>query len=377
MGATIGRQHAEPTDGPKSLECHRWELVSRPSGLVSLDNFVLRKNVVDCALNVGDVVVSVDMLSVDAFLRTMLDDGAFHGSIKLGDTLPALGYGRIVASANPKRPRGMRVTGMLGAQSVVRMDSEKAQGLFPMLSLPYVKDSHSLGLLGLTAGLTAWMGIHAVTKAPRRGDVVVVTGAAGATGSVAAQLAKLTGARVIGVAGGRRKVDYLRETLGLDGAVDYKDGEASVSEQLGRLCPDGVDFLFDTVGGEILDDVLRIIRRGARVVVCGASSQYNGNLNHGKVRGPSEYLKLAEREATMVGYTVLAHLRRVPFAIVHMLWLMLRKKIFLTEQIEPGIESFGGAMVKMFTGGHIGKLLVEVNAGESWRREAAPLKKAE
>jgi len=208
---------------------------------------------------------------------------------------------------------------------------------------------------------------------PEAGRIGKHLGAAGATGSVAAQLAKLTGARVIGVAGGRLKVDYLRETLGLDGAVDYKDDD----EQLGRLCPDGVDFLFDTVGGEILDDVLRIIRRGARVVVCGASSQYNGNLNHGKVRGPSEYLKLAEREATMVGYTVLAHLRRVPFAIVHMLWLMFRKKIFLTEQIEPGIESFGGAMVKMFTGGHIGKLLVEVNAGESWRREAAPLKKAE
>jgi hypothetical protein len=118
------------------------------------------------------------------------------------------------------------------------------------------------------------------------------------------------------------------------------------------------------VGGETLDDVLRIIRRGARVVVCGASSQYNGNLNHNKVRGPSEYLKLAEREATMVGFTVLAHLWRIPSAIAHMLWLMWRKKIFLNEQIEPGIESFGPAMVKMFTGGHIGKMLVEVNAAD-------------
>jgi NADPH-dependent curcumin reductase CurA len=377
MGASIGRQHATPADGPTSLECHRWELVSRPSGLISLDNFALRKEVVDCNLDPGEVVVGVDMLSVDAFLRTMLDEGAFHGSIKLGDTVPALGYGRIIASANPKRPRGMRVFGMLGAQSVARMGSDKAQELFPMLSLPYVKASHSLGLLSITVGLTAWMGIHAVTRAPSRGDVVVVTGAAGATGSVAAQLAKLTGARVIGVAGGRRKADYLQQTLGLDGAVDYKDGEASVSDQLGRLCPDGVNFLFDTVGGEMLDDVLRILRKGARVVVCGASSQYNGNLNHGKVRGPSEYLKLAEREASMVGFTVLAHLRRVPFAMVHILWLMFRKKIFLTEQIEPGIESFGGAMVKMFTGGHIGKLLVDVNGGDSWRREAAPLKNTE
>ena len=127
-------------------------------------------------------------------------------------------------------------------------------------------------------------------------------------------------------------------------------------------CPDGIDFYFDTVGGELLDEVLKRIRTNGRVVVCGASSQYNGNLNVGTVRGPTEYLKLAERGATMVGYNVMFYFARVPFAIAHILWLMLRKKLFMTEQVEVGIDAFAPAMVKMFTGGHIGKLLVDVKA---------------
>ena len=107
--------------------------------------------------------------------------------------------------------------------------------------------------------------------------------------------------------------------------------------------------------------MLKRIRKNGRVVVCGASSQYNGNLNKGLVRGPSEYLKLAEKGAQMIGYNVMFYLHRVPLAMLHILWLMFRKKLFMTEQIESGIRSFAPAMVKMFTGGHIGKLLVDVS----------------
>ena len=201
-----------------------------------------------------------------------------------------------------------------------------------------------------------------MTKPPKRGQVAVVSGAAGATGSVASQLSKLTGAKTIGIAGGEKKSAYLTETLKLDGAVDYKSASKSVSEQLDALCPDGIDFYFDTVGGELLDTVLSRIRRNGRIVICGASSQYNGNLNVGTVRGPSEYLKLAERGATMVGYNVMFYFTRVPFAMIHILWLMFREKLFMTEQVERGIGAFAPAMIKMFTGGHIGKLLVDVKA---------------
>jgi len=345
---------------PSSVMSLRWELTSRPEGMVHLDNFALLDEVVDCEnLVEGDVVVQCEMLSVDAFLRTMLDSEAYHGSMSLGDTLPAIGYGRVIASANPKHPCGKRVSGMLGARQVAKMNGEQAKGLMPMLALPYVKPSHFLGILSLTCGLTAWVGIYAVAKPPRRGDTVVVSGAAGATGSVAAQLAQLTGARVIGIAGGPAKKAYLLETLQLDGAVDYKDDETSVDAQLEKLCPNGVDFFFDTVGGETLDAVLRVIRPGARVVICGASSQYNGNLNVGTVRGPSQYLKLAEKGATMAGYNVMGYMRRLPGAVVHLLWLMARGKVFVTVQVEVGVSSFGPALIKLFTGGHIGKMLVE------------------
>lgn len=352
------------TLAPSQLPNLRWELKSRPRGLVSIDDFRLVEEVVDCdAIEDGEVIVQCEMLSVDAFLRTMLDAEAYHGSIKLGDTVPALGYGRVVASANPKFKRGARVTGMLGARSVARLSKEQTSaGLFPMLSLPRVRPTTFLGLLGLTAGLTAHVGIYSVTKPPRRGHTVVISGASGATGSVAAQLAKRTGARVIGIAGGPAKRAYLLEQLKLDGAVDYKDGEG-VGVQLDRLCPDGIDFYFDTVGGSTLDEVLTRVRRNARIVICGASSQYNGNLNVGQVRGPSQYLKLAEKGAQMVGYNVMFYFHRVPLAMLHILWLMWRGKLFMTEQVEPGVRSFAPALVKMFTGGHIGKLLVDVTAG--------------
>ena len=191
---------------------------------------------IDCSqLEDGEVVVQCEMLSVDAFLRTMLDEEAYHGAIKLGDTLPALGYGRVIASANPKFKIGKRVTGMLGARSVARLKPEQSAGLFPFLSLPRVKPTTMMGLLGITSGLTAHVGIHSVTKPPRRGQTVLVSGASGATGSVAAQLAKLTGAKVVGVAGGVRKAAYLLDELKLDGAVDYKDGATTLGAQLDRL----------------------------------------------------------------------------------------------------------------------------------------------
>ena len=315
----------------------------------------------DCStLKDGEAIIQSEMLSVDAFLRTMLDAEAYHGAIELGATVPAIGYGRVVASANKKLKLGSRVSGMFGAQSVAKLSKEQTEMVMPMLSLPGVKPTTFMGLLGLTSGLTAWVGIHSVAKPPRKGQTAVVSGASGATGSVAAQLAKRTGARVIGIAGGVAKKAYLLDELKLDGAVDYKDKDKSVGAQLDELCPDGVDFYFDTVGGATLDAVLQRIKSKGRVVVCGASSQYNGNLNVGTVQGPSNYLKLAERGATMVGYNVMQYFSRVPLAMIHMLWLMWRKKIFMTEQIELGIAAFVPAMIKMFTGGHKGKLMVDV-----------------
>lgn len=361
MGTLLAKQAAEASAEPTALSNQKWTLVSRPKGMLQLEDFKFVEETIDCSnLKDGEAIVQCEMLSVDAFLRTMLDAEAYHGAIELGDTVPAIGYGRVVASANKKLKRGSRVSGMLGAQSVAKLSKEQTAMVMPSLSLPGVKPTTFMGLLGLTSGLTAWVGIHSVAKAPRKGETAVVSGASGATGSVAAQLAKLTGARVIGIAGGDAKKAYLLEELKLDGAVDYKDKDKSVGAQLDELCPDGVDYYFDTVGGATLDAVLQRIRAKGRVVICGASSQYNGNLNVGTVQGPSNYLKLAERGATMVGFNVMQFFSRVPLAMIHMLWLIWRKKIFMTEQIELGVPAFVPAMIKMFTGGHKGKLMVDV-----------------
>ena len=183
-------------------------------------------------------------------------------------------------------------------------------------------------------------------------------------GSIAAQLAKRTGAKVIGVAGGKEKCTFLEEALALDGAVDYKSDDESVGAQLDRLAPEGIDFLFDNTGGPVLDAVLDRLKpnKKARVVVCGGASQYSGNLNHGKVVGPSSYLKLAERSATMHGFAVFHFMHKLPAALAYLWWLTLRKKLVMHEQVEQGLEAFGDAMTKMWSGGHVGKLFVNVSA---------------
>jgi NADPH-dependent curcumin reductase len=305
------------------------------------------------------VVVKVDTLSVDAFIRTMLDEEAYHGSIALGNTIPAVGYGTVVyAGRNASQKVGSKVLGMMGAQQYAVVPTET---LFTHIKFPFLKPSASLGLMSVTSGLTAYVGCFYVVAPPKRGQTVVVTGATGAVGSTAVQLLKTTGARVIGIAGGPKKTKFLLEDLALDGAVDYKHADKTVDDQLAETCPNGIDFIYDNVGGDTLDMLLGRINPGARIVICGAISQYSGNLNKGKVQGPGNYLKLAERGATMKGFNVMQYLYKLPFAILGMLYYSWRGKVILSEHIEEGVESFPFALEKMFKGGHIGKLLVQVD----------------
>jgi len=307
-----------------------------------------------------EVIVETSMLSVDAFIRTMLDEEAYHGSVAIGGVIPAFGYGKVVyAGPNAKVKVGKTVVAMMHAQTHAKI---KASEAFSKMDLPFMPPTASLGLMGLTTGLTAYTGIYYVCSRPRKGETVVVTGAAGAVGSIASQLAKSTGARVIGIAGGEKKNKYLTEELGLDGAVDYKSKEKTVSKQLEELCPNGIDFIYDNVGGSILDDLLEKINPNGRVVICGAVSQYSGNLNKGNVRGPSNYLKLAERGAEMRGFNVMQYAYKIPFMLFGMFYMYMTGKVRMTEHFEKGIESFPFALNKLFTGGHIGKMMVDVKA---------------
>ncbi len=356
----------------------RWKLTTHPTGTFhaashsELDASIPMK--VDASMAAAKVVVQVDMLSVDAFLRTMLDakSNDVHGRIKLGDTLPALGYGRIVwagpealSGTGGALTVGMMVQGFMGAQTFA---SVEGKDVFPMLRVPRIPDSASLGLLGVTTGMTAYVGVHHVTTPPQKGEVVVVSAAAGAVGSVACQLARLQGARVVGIAGGAKKCRYVREVLGCHEAIDYKSTSKSVAEQLDMACPDGVDFFFDNVGGDILDLILCRLNKHARVVICGAISQYSGNLGKDKVQGPSAYLKLAERVASMHGFVVTQYLDsmwKMMKVLAALSWGYLRGQLALQEQVDVGIEAFPGALEKLFTGGHVGKMLVDVSATSS------------
>ncbi len=327
----------------------RCVLASRPDGLPTPDNFAF-EDVELLPLGDDQVTVAVDTLSIDAFIRTTLGDrDGHHGSIPLGAPCVALGVGQVIDSTSETLQVGDWVNGPLMAQTHAQMPAAMFQKIDTSIAAP----SAWLGVLGMTTGLTAYFGLLEVAGV-NEGDTVVVSGAAGAVGSVACQLAKIHGARVIGIAGGPDKVAYLTEELGIDAGIDYK-GE-DVAARLDELAPDGINVYFDNVGGEILDLVLDRIASGARIAICGAISQYD---DLDDVRGPKLYLRLAERNSRMGGFTVDYYSERFPEAIKALAGWMAEGKLSLPEHVENGIEQFPAALIKLFTGGHRGKLLVK------------------
>lgn len=298
----------------------------------------------------GHVVVAVDTLSMDAWIRTTLTPGSFHETAGLGATIRAFGVGKVVASASDTLATGDWVYGLLSAQT---------HALMPDAALTRLDLSNSIqprdyvGPLGITTGLTAWVGLIAVAEVAA-GETVLVSGAAGAVGSMVVQLAKARGARVIGIAGGPEKCRYLTERLGADVAVDYKN--ADLAAAIAAAAPDGINVFFDNVGGEILDIALaNLAPANARIAICGAISQYSDLAN---VRGPKNYLKLAERNAAMKGFVVTHHAARFPEAKAEIAALMREGKVDLPEHVVDGIDHFAEALLLLFAGGHTGNLLV-------------------
>ena len=350
----------------KELTNTRWVLTQRP-GPRAFDAAAdcASETVAVPALEAGQVLVKVEMLSVDAFIRTMLDAEAYHGAIKLGDPLPALGYGTVVAAgADAQAQVGKRVMGMCGAQAYA-VGSVGMEGFMPVMKFPGVPETAALGLLSVATGVASYVGCFKVLKPPGKGETALVSAAGGAVGSIAVQLLKTTGARVVGVAGGAKKCAFVREALGAD-CVDYKS--ETFASDLDAACPDGVDFVLDNAGGDTLRLALDRINLRSRVVVCGAASQYSGNLNTGRdakgqggaVVGPSSYLKLSEKSSTMAGFNVMHYFSSIPFALFNLCWYHWRGKVVVHEQVEDGLPAFPAALTKLFSGGHCGKLLVRV-----------------
>ena len=322
-------------------------LGKRPDGNPQLDCF----EVVEETLGEpepGQVLVRAEQLSIDAFITTTLEGGGLHGTAPIGQVVTALGVGTVVASASDDLAAGDAVFGPLGAQTYMLAPA----AMLRKLDVSKVPARAYIGVLGLTTGLTAYVGMVTVGEVAE-GDTVVVSAAAGAVGSVACEIARLRGARVIGTAGGPDKVSYLVDELGCEAGIDYKNED--VAARLAELAPKGVNVFFDNVGGELLDTVLDNIASQARVVICGAISQYQ---HLSDVRGPSLYLRLAERNASMRGFTVDFHSAVFPEAEAELTDWLTGGQLHVREHIVEGVERFPEALLMLFTGGHTGKLMV-------------------
>jgi NADPH-dependent curcumin reductase CurA len=352
-----------PTKG-EFVTNRKWILAQHPEGAFSAerDAKLEEEKIYLDELSDDEAVIQVHSLGIDGFLRTMLDPvdadrDAFHGASGVGKPIPALGMGTVIKCTSGKYKEGALVMGMMGGQTIARAPVSQ---LNPVMKLPNVPLNLSLNLLGLS-GLTAYAGINFVLKPPKKGDTVVISAAAGATGSIAAQLCKLKGARVVGIAGGPAKNQFLLNELKLDAAVDYKDPNKSLEDQLDEACPDGIDFFFDNVGGELLDAVLDRINKRARIVICGAVSQYDNMHDKKRIRGPSNYLSIAEKTATMAGYVVLEFGAKLILGYIAMLWYFMRGKLKNYSHEYEGIDSFPEALQGLYAGKSTGKPVVNVS----------------
>ena len=320
------------------------------NGAPALSDFAIVEETIATA-PAGQVVVKVDTLSIDAWILTTLSGPGMHEMGDLGSTVRAFGIGQVVASGSADFAEGDWAYGLLSGQSYATMPASELTKVVPE---PGVEPQAFIGPLGITTGLTAWVGLIAVGEV-QPGEVVLVSGAAGAVGSCVVQLAKARGARVIGIAGGPQKCAYLTGEVGADAAIDYRQGD--VAGQIAALAPDGIDVFFDNVGGEILDAALDNLRPtgGARVVICGAISQYQ---HLDDVRGPKLYLRLAERNASMRGFVVSHHAARFPEAIAEISSLIRSGHLTLPEHVVEPIDRLPEALLMLLDGKHTGNLVV-------------------
>ena len=328
----------------------RVTLARRPVGEATPDCFALEEEPLD-TLPEGQVRVAVEYVSVDAGTRTMLRGEGFHRQVGLGETILAGGVGRIVESSVAGWEVGQAVVGGLGVQTFATLRPDHLHRVDDSLG----SLSHHLGVLGPSTGVTAWIGIRRVAK-PKPGDTFVVSAAAGAVGSIAGQIAKRDGARVIGIAGGPAKIEYLTSELGFDAAIDYKNED--VNARLRELAPDGVNVFFDNVGGPILDAVLDNLAMRSKVVICGAISQYDDMDN---VTGPSMYLRLAERQSSMEGFAYFHFPESIDPAAQELATWLADGSLRCAEEILDGIDRYPEALQFMFNGGNTGKLLVKIS----------------
>jgi hypothetical protein len=326
-------------------------LAARPSGMPKESDFALVEAPMPTPAE-GEALVKILWLSVDPYMRPrMARTGSYAEPVKIGGVMVGGAVGQVIESRSPALARGDYVEGMLGWQEYAAAPAQQLRKLDPALA----PVSTALGVLGMP-GMTAYFGLLEICD-PKPCETVVVSGAAGAVGSLVGQIAKIKGARVVGIAGSDEKVSWLVDELGFDGAFNYKTAK-SYYRKLVELCPKGVDVYFDNVGGPITDAVIRLINDGARISVCGQISQYNSD----KIEmGPRWLGQVLIKQAKVEGFLVFKWADRYPEAMAQMAQWIKEGKLKYREQFTEGLESAPRAFIGMLQGENIGKQLVRVS----------------
>ena len=329
---------------------HQIRLAARPVGLPDESSWELTEEAVPTP-GEGEVLVKVGHLSLDPAMRGWMNDvRSYIPPVGIGEVMRAGGTGRVVESRDPRFSEGDHVSGFPGIQEYAVL---KGDDLLP-IDTDLAPPERWLGALGMT-GMTAYFGLLDV-GVPKEGETVVVSGAAGATGSLVGQIAKIKGCRTVGIAGGAEKCAWLVDELGFDAAVDYKADD--FRNALREAAPK-VDVFFDNVGGEVLDAVLTRLNRHARVVICGAISQYNAT---DRVSGPANYMQLLVTRSRMEGFVVFDFADRYAEAARELAQWMAEGRLVAREEIVTGgVQAFPQALGKLFAGENTGKLVLSVD----------------
>jgi NADPH-dependent curcumin reductase len=332
----------------------QFRLAARPVGLPKASDWRFTTEPVAEPAE-SQLLIKVLQLSLDPAMRGWMNEGrSYIPPVAIGEVMRAGGVGKVIASRHPEFLAGDHVRGTFGVQEYCLVDG-KDLGRFGLskIDLRLGTLSQWLNALGMP-GMTGYFGLLEVGQ-PKPGETVVVSGAAGAVGQTVGQVAKIKGCRAVGIAGGKAKCNFAVNELRYDACIDYKAG--NVKDGLKAHCPKGVDVYFDNVGGEILDTVLTRINRGARIVICGAISQYN---NTAPMKGPSNYMSLLVNRARMEGMVVFDYAERYALAVKDIAQWMREGKFVSREDVVSGIEQFPETLNRLFSGENFGKLVLKV-----------------
>jgi hypothetical protein len=330
------------------MKNRQWLLARRPNGAIEDSDFKFVENDVPTP-GEGEVVVRNLMLSCDPTQRGWIAHDTYLPMVKIGEVVRSVGAGRIAASNNPDFAVGDIVSGLVGWQDYVVLNPKGQLNKLP----PGAPLELVMSALGLT-GITAYFGLIDVGR-PVAGETVVVSGAAGATGSVVGQIAKIKGCRAIGIAGGPAKCRWLTDEAGFDAAIDYKSED--VPARLKELCPKGIDIFFDNVGGDVLDAALARLAMRGRVVLCGGIANYNATE---PPPGPKNYLNLIVQRGRMEGFLVLDYMSRAGEAIAALAGWVQSGKLRYKVDVQHGLETAPATLRRLFEGRNDGKQLLRI-----------------